>query len=183
MISRICNQVILMDNGHVKFQGVDVSKAIDLYYSKFAVNESNVVFDDKSVSLVNADIIDAKKINDLSQIIWNTELKVAFEFQLNNLNEIPVFNLTIFDKEQRPVALLTPNKPSVLKMTTDKTIKFEIVHPNIQLSKGIYSVNISVNSSITNEPLLRINNILDFQVLSDLETWPPFLLDSNFYSC
>lgn len=59
-------------------------------------------------------------------------------------------------------------------------IKFTLGYNILLLSKGVYSINISVNSSKNNEPLLRINSVLSFQVLNDKETWPPFLLDSNY---
>ena len=51
MVSRICSQIILMDKGLPKFQGTNVSKAIDLYYTRFANNDSNVVFTDDSIKL------------------------------------------------------------------------------------------------------------------------------------
>src|SRR5690554_6100308 len=49
MVSRICTQIILMDRGQSKFQGDDVSKAIDLYYTRFANNKTNIIFDDGSL--------------------------------------------------------------------------------------------------------------------------------------
>src|SRR5690606_34903002 len=51
MVSRICSQIILMEKGEAKFQGNDVGKAIDLYYRRFADNESNVIFSDGSIEL------------------------------------------------------------------------------------------------------------------------------------
>jgi len=39
MVSRICNQIILMEHGKTEFQGGDIGKAIDLYYTRFAQSE------------------------------------------------------------------------------------------------------------------------------------------------
>src|SRR5690606_10453471 len=60
MVSRICTQIILMENGISKFQGEEVSKGIDLYYTRFVENESNVVFDDGSVALEKVQLLDSK---------------------------------------------------------------------------------------------------------------------------
>src|SRR5690606_6424844 len=51
MVSKICNKIILMDHGKAQFQGENVGKAIDLYYTRFADNDQNIIFNDNSVSL------------------------------------------------------------------------------------------------------------------------------------
>src|SRR5690606_1577514 len=56
MVSRMCNQIILLENGISKFQGEDVAKGIDLYYTRFINNESNVVFDEGSIELVEVQL-------------------------------------------------------------------------------------------------------------------------------
>ncbi len=45
-----------MDRGIAEYQGDDVSKGIDLYYTHFANNDNSVVFDDGSIELVDAAI-------------------------------------------------------------------------------------------------------------------------------
>ena len=57
MVSRICSQIFLLENGKVNFQGEDVAKAIDLYYSRFVQNETNKVFSDGSIDLLKVNIV------------------------------------------------------------------------------------------------------------------------------
>lgn len=180
MVSRICTHVILMDKGITKLKGKDVSKAIDIYYSQFRNNESNIVIDDGSIKLERAEIINGSLQNNILQFSWNSDFIISFVFKVNNLKEVPIFNVTIFDKEQRPVALFKPNDSDTQLKIENELICFTIEHKNLQLSKGVYSVNISVNSPISSEPLLRINGIENFQILNNLETWSPFLLDVKF---
>ncbi|HEX9601394.1 MAG TPA: ABC transporter ATP-binding protein, partial [Mariniflexile sp.] len=40
IVSRVCTQIILMELGKSKYQGDDIAKAIDLYYSRFTNNEA-----------------------------------------------------------------------------------------------------------------------------------------------
>src|SRR5690554_414241 len=71
MISRICNQIILMDKGEAVFQGEDVGKAIDKYYTRFADNESNVVFDDGSIELNEVKLLNPVGIDkEIPQLNW-----------------------------------------------------------------------------------------------------------------
>ena len=182
MISRMCNQVILMDKGQSKFQGENVGKAIDLYYTRFSNSGNNIVFDDGSIMLEDITMLNTEQKEGLYQRYWNDDLILMLNFKNNNLREKPQFAITIFDKEQRPVALIEQNgSDSVIDFNEDR-LSFTVNHRNLQLSKGLYSLNISVNNMKSKEPYLRINGILDFQVIHEQETWPPFLLSANYTS-
>jgi len=181
MVSRICNQIILMDRGVSKFQGSDVGGAIDKYYTRFVNNESNVVFDDGTISLESVNLVDAKVTEEnIPQINWGADFLLHCKLRLNKKIECPVFYISIFDKEQRPVAILETNTGEEDINAKNNSIEFTVSHKDLQLSKGIYSVNILVSKKETKEPLLRINGVLNFQLIHKEETWPPFLLSSTY---
>lgn len=180
MVSRICTQIILMEKGQSKFQGEDVSKAIDLYYTRFANNESNVVFDDGSLKLEQVEIPDATYLEGIPQVPWGETLKLKFRFSIKRPMNVPFFGINIMDKEQRPVAVLKRNPENSDLEIKDGVLEFTVIHKHLQLSKGLYSINISVSEFVRNNPVLRINSILSFQVNYEEEIWPPFLLKSEF---
>jgi lipopolysaccharide transport system ATP-binding protein len=179
MVSRICSQVILMEHGGAKFQGEDVSKAIDLYYSRFANNETNIVFDDGNLNLEKAEVLSDTILNDIPQINWGEDFKLKFKFSLTGITEVPVFNVIIFDKEQRPIAILESNNLKENLFIKKNELNFTVSHNNLQLSKGIYSINLSVTNT-SGTPMLRINDILKFQMLHEREVWQPFLLKALY---
>ncbi len=181
MVSRICNQIILMEHGVSVFQGEGVAKAIDLYYSRFSNSESNVIFADGSIELEDVKLMETKnEIGGVQQINWLDDLKIYFRFKLKNQINIPQFEVSIFDKEQRSVAVLKKNKISDTIEVKDNLIEFVITNKRVQLSKGLYSINIYVGKMNTGEPLLRVHSILSFQIIDSEEVWPPFLLASTF---
>lgn len=108
------------------------------------------------------------------------ELKLYVEIEIEKSLETPEFFITISDKEQRPVALLKPNESSVNFNRKDNTIAFTIKHSKLQLSKGIYTISFTALTMERKAPLLRINNVLTFQMLYEREIWPPFLLDAIY---
>lgn len=182
MVSRICNQIILMDKGAAVFQGDDVAKAIDKYYTHFADNESNVVFDDGSLKLESIEIINARSHEEgLAQLEWGDEFKLKLRFKLHEEMEPPRLNINVFDKEQRPVAIFEEN---VLNFDAKSKISnsWEVVltHKNLQLSKGVYSLNISAKERLTNTPKLRMNGVVSFQVAHEREIWQAFLLNASY---
>lgn len=181
MVSRICTSIILMDMGVAKYQGEDVAKGIDLYYTRFINNETNTVFDDGSISLDEVQLLDPHTNQPTNQLVWGADLKLYFRFKLNKeFKEVPHFAISIFDKEQRPVALLETNKRESDLKVNRRTLEFQVIHNKLQLSKGIYNVNVSVNKESGTNPLLRMNGVLSFQLLHNEEIWPPFLLESSF---
>ena len=182
MVSRICTQIILMDKGKSIFQGLDVPKAIDRYYEKFKSNDRITIFDEGSLELVETSLVDAKTGNEISELNWGADLKLYFKFNLKKKISMPMFNIIIFDKEQRPVAILEKNNSKSNISMTENEIEFFTLHKNVQLSKGVYFISIAVIKSGTKEHLLRVNDVLSFQILNEREVWMPFMLKTEYYS-
>lgn len=181
MVSRICNKIILMDKGQAKFQGDDVSKAIDLYYTRFANNDSNVVFTDNSIELEKIEVLSAMRTHEsIPQINWGDDFKLFFKFKLNKKIGVPLFTIHILDKEQRPVASFQRNNENTNLKIEEGKIEFTLTHKNMQLSKGVYSINLALGHNGKREPIYRINGVINFQVLHKEEIWAPFMLASVF---
>ncbi len=180
MVSRICSQIVLMDKGKAIFQGENVAVGIDKYYTRFSNNKSDEVYSDGSFALKEIKLLSSTVENNIDQIHWGEDFKLYLNFIYTDFIDIPDILVIISDKEQRPVALLEKNKG--LKGITQKNrnIEFTITHMSLQLSKGIYSINLALRSSRTKEPILRINSALSFQVIHPEEIWEPFLLKSTF---
>ncbi|MBP0904513.1 polysaccharide ABC transporter ATP-binding protein [Mariniflexile gromovii] len=177
MVSRICSQIILLEHGKAQFQGYDIGKAIDLYYMRFAQNESNVVFDDGSIILESVKFLNISNVvNNVPQFKWKDNIELELVLYNKLLTTIPYITLSIFDKEQRGVAIF--NYEFIKVNITKGNIKLNLKHSNLQLSKGTYSLNLIIyEKQKLQNPILRMNNIISFQVLYEIETWPPFLLD------
>lgn len=182
-VSRLCDSIILLENGKIKFQGIDAARGIDLYYTKFANNNSYKVFSDGRIELESAKLIsDPIYESELPSILWNEDLKLYFKFRVINLTNIPKISINIFDKEQRPVALLEENSiNSSIKIENNK-LEFVLEHKNLQLSKGIYFLNLNISDGKLKSPILKINDFLKFQVVHDNDVWPPYLLKSEYKS-
>lgn len=174
MISRICNEIILMDHGKVEYQGKEIGKGIQLYYNKFSNNSQNKVYDNETFELtsVQTDLPD-------NQIYRHQDFTLTFEFKINKpLTELPLLYLEFKDKEQKPIAGITvkecnQNVEQITKITYKTTIK------NPLFTLGKYILDAGLYEPTTDSPYLRINNILEFTVGGEKEQWIPFELDSE----
>jgi lipopolysaccharide transport system ATP-binding protein len=92
---------------------------------------------------------------------------------------MPIFIVVIYDKEQREIAYLDYNNQSDLHFNGD-FIEFEVLLENIQLSKGFYTLDLSVNKKHTREPYLRMRKVVTIQIMHEKEIFPSFLLASSF---
>lgn len=181
-VSRLCDKVMVLERGKEIYYEDDVAEAIDLYYSRFSNNESNVLFDDGSIVLEKVELCNANyPIKGPPQILWGSSLKILFSFrfkvQLLNLKYL----IEIVDIEQKPVAIFEEN-PEEIDMGKNLLTEFSVEHTNLQLSKGIYTINIHVSNGRLHGPILRVNNCLEFQIKHDKDVWHPFLLSSKFTS-
>jgi len=177
IISRICTHIILMEYGNTQFQSNNVGKGIDLYYTHFAQNESNVVFSDGTILLEQIKILSPTNKLGINILNWCNDFKVELLLRNITLRELPVIELTVYDKEQREVARF---KNNFVKTNISKgLLRVLIEHKKIQLSKGIYSLSMTINKNNKFNHLLKMNNIIPFQIIHEKEVWSPFLLHSE----
>ncbi|MDR5589697.1 ABC transporter ATP-binding protein [Christiangramia sp. SM2212] len=178
MVSRICSEILLLDHGRSKFYSNDVGEGIDKYYSSFINNNESIVFDDGTLELNNVRLL--SNSIETTRFYWNDNLSIQFSMKFKEEVEVPLFRILIYDKEQRPVAILNPNnKDSKLEIINGR-LDFLVNHKNLQLSKGFYSINLTVFKANSNNPHLRINNIAVFQLIHPEDHFQSFLLKSEY---
>lgn len=178
MVSRICSQIMLLENGHVKYQGNNVSEGIDIYYTRFADNDANIVLNDGRIAFDSMVMHSDCYKEGVQCLNWGDDLNLTCNFEVleKKAKSVKVV-LTLSDKEQRPVAVLD-NEAVELNNNPNCVLNFST--KNIQLSKGVYSINITVN--LDGSPCYRVNSLLVFQVLHHKETWHPFMLKTEVTS-
>jgi len=177
MISRICNSILLMEKGYEKFCGKNTSKGIDLYYSNFSKNEFNVIFTDGTLQLNNVNLIDnSLNKREMSVLKWGDDFILNMTFGYKDLSVIPMFKIVIFDKEQRPIAMLEPKFENISLKETHNNLEVTITHKNLQLSKGNYTLSMNVFNNESINSILGVNNMLSFQITHDKDFYHPFLL-------
>ncbi|RSK40522.1 ABC transporter ATP-binding protein [Mangrovimonas spongiae] len=175
MISRICNHIILMEHGKPKFQGTDVAKGIDLYYTRFANNESNVVFDDGSLEFLshNCDL-------EQGQVLRGQDIGISlcFAIKKGNFKVLPTVYMEIKDKDLRPVAGVQSGQEST-EVKDAKYLKYYFTIKNSMFTLGAYGIDIIVKDAESNSPILRVNNFIKFSAVGDKSMWVPFELQTD----
>ena len=181
MISRICNEIILMDRGKALFQGKNVSQGIDAYYDRFkSTDGKNVVFTDNSLELVNAYVVDKNPIEDYYEIHWNESITCVFEIKILKEMTKPFISFAVYDNEQRGIAEAIPPVQMLEKsFLKNEIVAFKVQFNKLILSKGLYNLTLTFTVDKKGEPLYKIHQALNFKVVDSEQIWTPFLLDSK----
>ena len=188
-VSRICSGIICMEHGRAAFQGNDVSKGIDLYYSEFGKNNKNNSLFNRNEEAELLEIkIGGKKQDDVSAMpIVNhlDDLKMQIKIKVRSEFIEPVLTVTIFDQAQRPVGTCLNEKGMGEKNTYMVQDGFTFYNVNlvlekINLSKGVYFISLSVAENFRNKPMLRIQSACAFQVYSKYDIHPPIEFDGKW---
>jgi lipopolysaccharide transport system ATP-binding protein len=175
MVSRICNEIILMDHGKSEYQGSDIGKGVQLYYSKFSNNHENVVFDSGAFELISKDCNNNLTINK------NQDFTIRIQFRIVDFatSELPVLYIEFKDKEQRPIAGKNIHTDEIIIATNDKFIMYDITIKNSLFTLGKYTVDFGLYDAITETPFYRLNNAFELICSGEKEMWIPFELDTE----
>lgn len=180
MISRICNHIILMEKGEAKFQGENVSKGIDLYYNTFLTGEdSDVVFTDNSLHLMEASVEGVFSKNNIYDVKWGDTIQLNFKIKNYNLVKIPFISFAVYDKEQRAVAEIYPEAQKLKSIDRNIDISFSFLLKNVYLSKGVYHITLNASEEPSFNLYCKIHKVITLKIDHDKQMWTPFLLDSE----
>lgn len=173
MVSRICNEIILMDHGKVEYQGSETSKGIELYYNKFSNNEANVVIDDKSIEIISSH----HTLDQPLERNQDFEIEVQLKVLNKNIKTPPNLYFEMKDKDLRPIAgfSVNDNRISVEK----DVLTYRVNVKNSLLTLGNYVIDLGVYSAINDEPFYRQNNFISFVCKGDRKKWVPFELETD----
>lgn len=177
MVSRICNQIILMEKGKVRYHGSDVSKGIDLYYNEFKNNDNEIVFNDHSLELEEFSFGRKNGNGNYTELKWGDDLIINMKFKNLKLKTFPYINVVLSDKEQRGVALLNFEKND--EIITNDSFTVKLVTEKIRLSTGVYSLSIGVAREYRKNVCLKINDCATLKIIHKSQIWQPFLLETS----
>lgn len=176
MVSRICNEIILMDHGKVEYIGNDIGKGVQLYYGKFSNNNENEVFNNGYFAL------ESKECNlEDSTIIRNQDFVLHLKFKILNFEntKAPILYIEFKDKEQRPIAGKNIHIKEINISTNDKFISYDVNIKNPLFTLGKYVIDIGLYDSETETPYYRLNNAFELMCSGEKEMWIPIELETE----
>lgn len=177
LIGRICSSTLLIEKGSIKVPGMEISKAIEAYLSKFQTNELSVL------GAGNVSLISFILCNDFGHVIDNItfggHMRLKFSIACHTLREDLYIQLVIFNQEQRPITEVISSQGVKVFESRPKT-NFDISISSVYLNPGIYTYSLSVKSSKDQTIYLRIDGLSRFIVQGSFISWADHFQPSNW---
>lgn len=175
MVSRICNEIILMDHGSVEYQGNDIGKGVQMYYNKFSNNENTEVYNSGEFSLIS-------KESDTENFIIHPkkDFSLTLKFKIEHFKkETPPFLYIEFkDKEQRPIAGTYVHAETKLS-TNAQYITYQTRIKNPLFTLGKYVIDVGLYDAKTETPYYRLNNAFELTCESNRQMWIPIEIETE----
>lgn len=184
-ISRMCNKILLMENGREKYCGANVSEGIDKYYQSLGGRHVDFIHADAGLNLVKVLVNGSEE--DLPLVKRLDDLKISMHIEINSEFERSVSSIILFDHEQKSIGVCMNDDPinsigEIVSRNEGKTrIILNVKIPRINLSKGIYYITLTLSETPVSKPIARLNNIKAFQVTTKHDVWAPFELEGMWY--
>ena len=182
-ISRLCNHILMMENGGENYKGTDVSKGIDAYYINSSSNIANFVRDESEVKVVEISINDSIEDRPIIPRLGDLDIRI----KLDVLERIigASISITLLDFEQKPIGICyneTPiNETNIIERNSERAIvNLNLNLKRINLSKGIYLITLNLSERINYKPIAKLQNVKSFQVTSKRDVWPPLELEGSW---
>jgi lipopolysaccharide transport system ATP-binding protein len=181
-ISRVCSDILVLDRGQCHYQGKDVAKGIDIFYSHFTSEEESI---DKAGNraVIYQIELESKGQKGIEEINYFDELKVHLDISVDSDVKSPSVDISIINQELQIVAMCN-SRFNQASIDNSK----EIIHVTSNLGKiilnpGIYSLTITIHAENTiasltspGEVLCKYHNCKKFKVKGEFFGWAPIQL-------
>ncbi len=164
-ISRVCTDLMVMDHGKSVFQGKEVARGIDHYYSYFQGEEGIVAGSGGAevhwFQLSTQDKKDIEAVNYLDQLF--VDMEVTVDPEIVNFS----VSITILSRELQPIAEYNSFLQGETIENSGERIPLNIDLGKVVLSPGVYPLTIVIRAYGFGEFLIRYNNFRKIKVFGD----------------
>lgn len=177
-VSRVCSDIMVMNHGKCEFQGKDVPKGIDLFYTFFKGEESS--FSGSGRAVVHQIELESNDKKDIESINYLDELSIHIDATIDTTVKSPTIAVAIMSQELQHVAQCISSFNGVEIANTGERMKVVLNLGKLNFNPGIYSIAITINSENLGEVLCRYDNIKKFRVVGQQYGYAPVLIEGEW---
>jgi lipopolysaccharide transport system ATP-binding protein len=181
-VSAICNRLILMDRGTIKFEGNDIGKGIEQYFLKFTGAEQQVVSNGMAeLKLIRLQANTVTNKEEVAIINSGDTLNLFLQFRLNpEVHKIQI-RVAVFNMEYRLLAEADSSQGNKVYSNTDSgVVDIHAALQGLTLRRGRYSIHVHVIDLDSKEKILRQSDVAEFVVKSDVSVGADFIIPATW---
>jgi lipopolysaccharide transport system ATP-binding protein len=172
-ISKVCTKALLLHKGTIAEQGY-TGNVIEAYFDDNFVSDKESVIYSRNCNLLYFNTVNNNlngKVND-----FKVEIGIHSEVNMENIE----LNFVLMSRELIPICQSSSKfmKQNISIKKGDN--KFTCTIDSLYLNTGIYKFSFTVDSSITGQKYLWVQNLNPIQVINDFTGVSPVILESNW---
>ncbi len=161
-IARMCSSICLMKNGKARYQGEDVPKGIEQYYSSFKAKTGIITGSGR------AKIYDIKLESNgekgIQQINYLDPLTVHLHISVDPEIIHPICNISFLSQELQIIAQCNSAFNNISFINQGKPLHVTINFPSVNFNHGVYFLSASIHDESLGEVLIQHYSIMSFMV-------------------
>jgi len=155
-VNRICTDICVLGKGQALFQGPEVPKGIEYYYSAFN-NEKDLLFHGGKVKVHSITLESNGKCN-MDAISYLDELTIHVDATIDPSVKHPCVGITFLNQALQIVAQCNSNYNDYKFTNNGKRMKISMNLGSINLNPGKYYLTMGIQADNLGEVLFRHNN-------------------------
>lgn len=184
-IARMCSDICVMKNGKAVYQGKDVPKGIDHYYSSFS-SEKGVITGSGRATIHKIELHSNGKRN-VTEINYLDDLSISLHITIDPEIIRPVFNISFLSQELQIIAQCNSSFNKTPIRNLGEPFQVNIDFPSINFNPAIYVLSVAVTDEFRSEILIQHYAIRQLKVLGEFVGLAPVQLtarwDTKYKSC
>jgi lipopolysaccharide transport system ATP-binding protein len=161
-VSRICTDICVLNKGMVAFQGKDVPKGIESYYSAFETEKNMVIGSGKAT--VHSIILESNGKRDINSITYLDDLTFHVEVSIEPSIKYPCIGIFFMNQTLQIVAQCHSYYNRYKINNNGKTMRISISLGAINLNPGVYTLSMGIQAENIGEVLVRHINFRTLKV-------------------
>ena len=161
-VSRICSDVLVLSHGESVFQGKDIPKGIDYYYTHFDVEKKRVGGSGRAT--IHSVVLESNGQRDVETVNYMEDFVIHIDSSIDGSVKNPNISLVIINQELQNVAQCSSfMNGKVFENCGERTV-ISLTMGKINLNPGIYTIEITITAENRGEVLSKHQNIKTFRV-------------------
>ncbi|MEN8263809.1 MAG: ABC transporter ATP-binding protein [Nitrospirota bacterium] len=177
-VARTCTDICVINQGKLLYQGKNVPKGIDYYYSQFEGQKGIITGNgDASIHSIEFESNGEKGID---QINYLDDLNIHLNLSVDKKVKKPIVGISFLSQELQIVSQCTSNFNNVCIDNTGDQIKIKLNLPKINFNPGYYFISVYVTDETFRDILIQHYAIKELKVQGNFVGLAPIQLTGEW---
>ena len=165
-INRVCSDILVMNHGQPVFQGKDVPKGVDKFYSYFQGEEKGIVTG-SGRAIIHDIELESNGEKGIQEINYLDELILHIHATIDPDIKYPSVGVTILGQELQNIVQSNSAYHGVEICNSGEEMEIILNLGRINLNPGKYSLALSIQSESVGEVLVKCYNYKSFRIIGN----------------